>query len=43
MLSRLLTISRPVLWINTIGTTLMGVWLTGSLWNWNALVILVWV
>jgi 4-hydroxybenzoate polyprenyltransferase len=21
----------------------MGVWLTGSLWNWNALVILVWV
>lgn len=43
MLSRLLTISRPVLWINTIGTTLMGVWLTGTLWSWDALVILIWV
>jgi len=43
VLSRLLTISRPVLWINTIGTTLMGVWLTGSLWNWAALPILIWV
>ena len=43
MLSRLITISRPVLWINTIGTTVMGIWLTGQLWDWNALVILIWV
>jgi 4-hydroxybenzoate polyprenyltransferase len=32
-----------VLWINTIGTTMMGLWLTGSLWNWNVLLILIWV
>lgn len=43
MLKRLITISRPVLWINTIGTTIMGVWLTGTLWSWDALLILVWV
>jgi 4-hydroxybenzoate polyprenyltransferase len=43
VLSRLITISRPVLWINTIGTTMMGLWLTGSLWNWNVLLILIWV
>jgi 4-hydroxybenzoate polyprenyltransferase len=43
VLKRLLTISRPVLWINTIGTTVMGVWLTGTLWSWDALVIILWV
>jgi 4-hydroxybenzoate polyprenyltransferase len=43
VLKRLITISRPVLWINTIGTTIMGVWLTGTLWSWDALVIILWV
>lgn len=43
MITRLLTISRPVLWINTIGTTIMGMWLTGTLWDWDILVILLWV
>ena len=40
---RLLTISRPVLWINTIGTTMMAVWLTGELWRWDAIWLLLWV
>lgn len=43
MLKRLLTISRPVLWVNTIGTTMMGLWLTGSLWSWDAIWLLLWV
>lgn len=43
MLSRLITISRPVLWINTIGTSVVGIWLTGALWNWDALLIILWV
>ncbi|WP_138275525.1 UbiA family prenyltransferase [Rhodoluna limnophila] len=43
MLGRLITISRPVLWINTIGTTLMAVWLTGDLWRWDSIWLLIWV
>ena len=43
MLRRLLTISRPVLWINTIGTTVVGMWLAGYLWDWRVLPILIWV
>ena len=43
MLRRLITISRPVLWVNTIGTTMMGLWLTGSLWSWDAIWLLLWV
>ncbi len=43
MLGRLITISRPVLWINTIGTTLMAVWLTGELWRWDSIWLLIWV
>lgn len=43
MLIRLLHISRPVLWINTIGTAVVGMWLSGSLWAWAALPVLVWV
>ena len=43
MLKRLITISRPVLWINTIGTTLMAVWLTGELWRWDSIWLLLWV
>jgi len=43
MLKRLIEISRPVLWVNTIGTTVMGMWLTGQLWTWEILPILIWV
>ncbi|MEY4494652.1 MAG: hypothetical protein RL570_767, partial [Actinomycetota bacterium] len=43
MLRRLVVISRPVLWINTIGTTVMGMWLAGFLWDWRVLPILIWV
>lgn len=43
MLTRLLVISRPVLWINTIGTTVIAMWLAGYLWSWEVLPILIWV
>ncbi len=43
MLGRLIEISRPVLWINTIGTTVIGMWLAGYLWDWRVLPILIWV
>ena len=43
MLRRLIEISRPVLWINTIGTTVIGMWLAGYLWDWRVLPILIWV
>ena len=43
MLRRLIEISRPVLWVNTIGTTVMGMWLAGYLWTWEILPILIWV
>ncbi len=43
MLKRLLIISRPVLWVNTIGTTVMGMWLAGFIWDWQVLPILIWV
>ncbi len=36
-------ISRPVLWINTIGTGVVGVWLTGSLFDWRALPVILWL
>jgi 4-hydroxybenzoate polyprenyltransferase len=32
-----------VLWINTIGTTVVGMWLAGYLWDWRVLPILIWV
>ena len=32
-----------MLWINTIGTAVVGVWLTGELWRWEALPILMWL
>lgn len=32
-LRRLLTVSRPALWINTVGTLVTGVWLTGRLYT----------
>lgn len=43
VIRRLTEISRPVLWINTIGTTVVGMWLSGFLWTWEILPILLWV
>ena len=43
MLKRLVQISRPVLWVNTIGTTVIGMWLLGDLWRWDVLPLLLWV
>ena len=43
MLKRLIEISRPVLWVNTIGTTITGMWLAGFLWTWDIVPILIWV
>jgi 4-hydroxybenzoate polyprenyltransferase len=43
VISRLIEISRPVLWVNTIGTTVIGMWLSGYLWTWEILPILIWV
>ncbi|WP_047865299.1 UbiA family prenyltransferase [Rubrobacter aplysinae] len=40
---RLFHISRPVLWVNTVGTAVVGMWLAGSLWSWQALPILLWL
>ncbi|MFG6444676.1 UbiA family prenyltransferase [Microbacterium sp. P07] len=41
--ARLIHISRPVLWINTIGTGVVGMWLTGQLLDPQALPILLWL
>ena len=43
MIRRLVEISRPVLWVNTIGTTVIGMWLSGYLWTWEIVPILIWV
>ena len=43
MVGRLFHISRPVLWINTVGPAVVGVWLAGDLWRWEALPILLWL
>jgi 4-hydroxybenzoate polyprenyltransferase len=43
VVSRLFHISRPVLWINTVGPAVVGVWLAGDLWRWEALPILLWL
>src|ERR671939_1088298 len=43
MFIRLFYISRPVLWINTVGPTVIGVWLTGRLWTPTVLPILLWL
>jgi len=34
---------RPVLWINTVGSAVIGVWLTGELWRWETLPLLLWL
>ncbi|MBE1515871.1 UbiA family prenyltransferase [Nesterenkonia halotolerans] len=36
-------ISRPVLWINTVGPAVLGMWLAGHLWHWDALALLLWL
>ena len=43
MILRLLYISRPVLWINTVGPATVGMWLAGNLWSWGALPVLLWL
>ncbi len=43
MILRLLYISRPVLWINTLGPATVGMWLTGDLFVWEALPVLLWL
>ena len=43
MFKRLIEISRPVLWINTIGTTVIGMWLGGDLWRVDIIPFLIWV
>ena len=43
VIRRLFHISRPVLWINTVGPAAVGMWLSGDLWRWEALPILLWV
>jgi 4-hydroxybenzoate polyprenyltransferase len=40
---RLLYISRPVLWINTLGPAAVGMWLTGDLFVWESLPVLLWL
>lgn len=42
-LARLVHVSRPVLWINTIGTGMVGIWLTGRLFDLQALPIVLWL
>lgn len=42
-IARLVHISRPVLWINTIGTGALGMWLTGQLIDVAAIPLLIWL
>jgi 4-hydroxybenzoate polyprenyltransferase len=43
VIQRLFHISRPVLWINTVGPATIGMWLAGDLWRWEALPVLLWL
>jgi 4-hydroxybenzoate polyprenyltransferase len=43
VISRLFHIARPVLWINTVGPATIGMWLSGYLWSWDFLPILLWL
>ncbi|WP_129336723.1 UbiA family prenyltransferase [Cellulomonas endophytica] len=43
VLRRLVHISRPVLWVNTIGSGVVAVWLTGALMDVRALPVLLWL
>ncbi len=40
---RIVHVSRPVLWVNAIGPAVIGMWLAGSLWDWAALPLLLWL
>jgi len=40
---KILELSRPVLWINTVGPAWVGLWTTGSLWQSSFLPILLWL
>jgi 4-hydroxybenzoate polyprenyltransferase len=40
---RLIHISRPVLWINTVGPATVGMWVSGELWRWDFLPIVLWL
>lgn len=42
MIARLVHISRPLLWVNTVGSTVVGLWLTGDLWRWEVVPLLLW-
>jgi 4-hydroxybenzoate polyprenyltransferase len=43
VIRRLFHISRPVLWINTVGPATVGMWLSGDLWRWDFLPIVLWL
>ena len=43
LLWRLIHVSRPVLWINTVGPATVAMWLSGDLWTWGALPMLLWL
>ena len=43
MLSRLVVISRPVLWVNTIGPAVMAMWIGGELFNPEIIPLLIWL
>jgi 4-hydroxybenzoate polyprenyltransferase len=43
VIRRLFHISRPVLWINTVGPAAIGMWLSGDLWRWGFLPIVLWL
>ena len=43
VIGRLFHISRPVLWINTVGPATVGMWLSGDLWRWDFLPVVLWL
>ena len=43
MLRRLVVISRPVLWVNTIGPAVMAMWIGGELFNPEIIPLLMWL
>jgi 4-hydroxybenzoate polyprenyltransferase len=43
MLPRIIQVSRPVLWINAIGPAIIALWLSGELWDWRILPLLLWL
>ncbi len=43
MLKRLVVISRPVLWVNTIGPAVMAMWIGGDLFNPEIIPLLIWL